>query len=262
VSDAVSLQRDYPVPPERLYEAWTNVDLLRRWFGCGPDMLWTVHEWDVRPGGAIHVSLEFDAGPFHVTGEFLVVDPPRRLRYRWSGAQIVDVTIEPSAGGSRLRLTHTGLTHEECDIVDRGWTTSLQQLGQTAGIRRRSDVPGRLIHWFDIPVLDIERAGGFYSTILDMELRHLEAPPDFVMKWFPSDESGGGGGLIQGGDRRPSSDGTVVYFNAGPDLDRVLSRIEPAGGKVLMEKTGSPESGYVAFFLDTEGNRVGLQSPG
>jgi len=56
--------------------------LLSQWFRCGQDKLWTVHEWDVRPGGAIRVSLEFDAGPFEVTGQFLVVDPPHRLRAR------------------------------------------------------------------------------------------------------------------------------------------------------------------------------------
>ena len=121
-------------------------------------------------------------------------------------------------------------------------------------------MPRKLIHWFDIPVLDIERAGNFYRSILGVELTHIEAPPDFVMKWFPSDEPGGGGGLIQGGGRRPSDDGTVVYFNGGGDLDTVLNRVEAAGGRVLMAKTGSDENGYVAFFNDTEGNRVGLQS--
>jgi predicted enzyme related to lactoylglutathione lyase len=120
---------------------------------------------------------------------------------------------------------------------------------------------GKLIHWFDIPVLDIERAGRFYGTILQVELTHLEAPPDFVMKWFPTDEPHGGGGLIQGGGRKPSGDGPVVYFNAGSDLNTVLDRVEDAGGTILTQKTGNPDWGYVAFFLDTEGNRVGLQSP-
>jgi predicted enzyme related to lactoylglutathione lyase len=123
-------------------------------------------------------------------------------------------------------------------------------------------MPRKLIHWFDIPVLDIERAGDFYSTILGLELTHLEAPPDIVMKWFPSDEPHGGGGLIQGGGRKPSGDGCVVYFNGGDDLNTVLNRVEPAGGQVIMAKTGDDKSGYVAFFFDTEGNRVGLHSRG
>jgi predicted enzyme related to lactoylglutathione lyase len=123
-------------------------------------------------------------------------------------------------------------------------------------------VPGKLIHWFDIPVLDIERAGNFYSTILGVELTHLEAPPDVVMKWFPSDDPQSGGGLLQGGGVRPSSEGTVVYFNGGDDLDTVLNRVEAAGGRVLTAKTGDEKSGYVAFFMDTEGNRVGLNTAG
>jgi predicted enzyme related to lactoylglutathione lyase len=118
----------------------------------------------------------------------------------------------------------------------------------------------KLIHWFDIPVLDIERAGKFYGQILGVELRHIDAPPDFVMKWFPSDDPHGGGGLIQGGGRAPSGEGTVVYFNGGDDLNSVLNRVEPAGGKVIMPKSGNAQNGYVAFFFDTEGNRVGLQS--
>lgn len=66
--------------------------------------------------------------------------------------------------------------------------------------------------------------------------------------------------LIQGGGRTPNSDGTVAYFNSGDDLNEVLNRVEPAGGRVILPKTGDEASGYVAFFLDTEGNRVGLQS--
>jgi uncharacterized protein len=120
----------------------------------------------------------------------------------------------------------------------------------------------KLIHWFDIPCLDIERAGKFYSTILGVELKHLEAPPDYVMKWFPSEEPQGGGGLLQGGGRKPSADGTVVYFNGGDQLDAILKRIPEAGGKVLSPKSGSAKTGYVAFFLDTEGNRVGLHAMG
>jgi uncharacterized protein YndB with AHSA1/START domain len=130
VTEAVSLQRDYPHPPERVFAAWTDIDILRQWFGCGPGMLWNVHEWDVRPGGAIHVSLQFDTGPFEVTGEFLIVEPPHRLRYRWSGDQTVDVTIDGRPNGSRLTLVHTGLSVQECGIVDAGWTTALDQLGQ------------------------------------------------------------------------------------------------------------------------------------
>ena len=44
-------------------------------------------------------------------------------------------------------------------------------------------------------------------------------------------------------------------------MDAIVGRIEGAGGKVVMPKTQiTPEIGYMAFFMDTEGNKVGLHS--
>ncbi len=131
MTETLTLQREYPVPAQQVYEAWTDVRLLSQWFGCAPDMLWTVHDWDVRPGGAIRVSLVFESGPFEVTGQFLVVDPPHRLRYRWQGEQVVDVTIEDVPAGSRLTLVHTGLSEMEMPFVTAGWTNGLDQLRTT-----------------------------------------------------------------------------------------------------------------------------------
>ena len=44
-------------------------------------------------------------------------------------------------------------------------------------------------------------------------------------------------------------------------LYKALEKIEAEGGKILMEKTSiSPEIGYMAFFEDTEGNRIAIHS--
>ena len=59
----------------------------------------------------------------------------------------------------------------------------------------------------------------------------------------------------------PSEHGVAIYLNANPDIQTVINRIEPAGGKVVIPKTQiSPEVGYMAFFLDTEGNRLALHA--
>jgi uncharacterized protein YndB with AHSA1/START domain len=129
MSETVTLYRDYPAPPERVFEAFTNVAILSRWFGCGPDMLWTVHTWEPRVGGAIHVSLQFAKGPYEVRGEFLQVDRPRRLRYRWGSNQTVDVAIDPQGAGSRVTVNHSGLENTEMGgIVKGGWTACFANL--------------------------------------------------------------------------------------------------------------------------------------
>ena len=120
------------------------------------------------------------------------------------------------------------------------------------------------INWFEIPAKDFERAKKFYSAIYDYEMPVMNMGP-LTMGLFPHDmESAGVGGAITSGDGQvPSSDGIVIYLASGPDLQVVLDRVEAAGGKILQPKTEvSPEIGNIAFFTDTEGNRLGLHSNG
>ena len=57
------------------------------------------------------------------------------------------------------------------------------------------------------------------------------------------------------------ADGAVLYLNGGNDLAGPLSRVQGAGGQVLVEKTKiNDEIGFFGLFLDTEGNRIGLHS--
>jgi len=118
--------------------------------------------------------------------------------------------------------------------------------------------------WFEIPAVDFARAEKFYNTIFDIELvpvkgiKHL----GLQMSTFPHGKDGVGGGVIKGEGYVPSAEGTVIYLNGGDDLNVVLNRVEAAGGQVLLPKTSIGRQGYMAFFLDTEGNKVGLNSMG
>ena len=89
----------------------------------------------------------------------------------------------------------------------------------------------------------------------------MEAMPGFTMAMFPA-EDGVGGAIIHGQGYAPSQAGTVVYLNGGDNLSAVLDKVEGAGGQVVMPKTGIGENGFVAYFADTEGNKVGLHSMG
>jgi predicted enzyme related to lactoylglutathione lyase len=117
------------------------------------------------------------------------------------------------------------------------------------------------LNWFEIPASDIERAIKFYNTILDTELVPMEAGDGFPMGMFPA-EDGVSGAVIQGEGYVPSTAGSVVYLNGGDDLQVVLDRVEAAGGKPTTPKIDIGENGFVAFFEDSEGNRVGLHSMG
>lgn len=116
------------------------------------------------------------------------------------------------------------------------------------------------INWFEIPVTDFTRAKKFYETILGAEI--MEMPfPNGRYGMLPADmQNGVGGGLAQGEGFEPSDKGTIVYLNGGDDLNVSLSRVEQAGGKIILPKTSIGQNGFMAHFIDTEGNRVALHS--
>lgn len=117
-----------------------------------------------------------------------------------------------------------------------------------------------VLNWFEIPVLDIDRAARFYGAVFDTTLA-VNKQPDFASAMFPY-EGGVGGGLVAGEGYTPNAQGVLVYLNANPDLGPVLERVRRAGGQVIKSKTNIGENGYYALILDTEGNRVGLHSLG
>ena len=120
------------------------------------------------------------------------------------------------------------------------------------------------ISWFEIGSTDLNRAAKFYETIFGIKLAPLDLP-NIKMRMFPLDNmmTGVGGAIVDsGGFHKPSSsDGPLIYLNGNPDVQIVLDKVEAAGGKIMVPKTMiSPEYGFMAVILDTEGNRIGLHS--
>jgi uncharacterized protein len=120
------------------------------------------------------------------------------------------------------------------------------------------------ISWVEIPVIDLGRAQKFYETILEITMIPMDTP-NLQMRLFPVENmmEGIGGALSRAeGFYTPSATaGPLVYLNANPDVQHVLDKIEAAGGKIIVPKTQiSPDYGYMAVFIDTEGNRIALHS--
>ena len=117
------------------------------------------------------------------------------------------------------------------------------------------------INWFEIAVTDFDRAKKFYETILGASLHVMEAM-GMKSAFFPADlQNGGiGGCIMQGSGYEPSLMGSLIYLNGGDDLSVVLSKVEAAGGKILLPKTAIGPNGFMAHFVDIEGNKVGLHS--
>jgi predicted enzyme related to lactoylglutathione lyase len=114
--------------------------------------------------------------------------------------------------------------------------------------------------WFDIPVSDMDRAIRFYERVTQTKLDRLALPTGEETALFkPKGQGGVTGCLFRSPHDKPSEFGSRVYFNAEPTIESWITRIEDAGGRIVVPKTEiSPERGFFAYFIDSEGNRVGL----
>ena len=120
------------------------------------------------------------------------------------------------------------------------------------------------ISWFEIGSSNLDRATKFYETIFNISLIAMDLE-NIKMRMFPitAMENGVGGALVDSaGFHKPSAtDGPLIYLNGNPDVQDILDKIPAAGGSILVPKTAiSAEYGFIAVFIDTEGNRIGLHS--
>ncbi|MCK8479658.1 VOC family protein [Psychroserpens algicola] len=119
------------------------------------------------------------------------------------------------------------------------------------------------VNWFEIPVKDYNRAKQFYSTVMGSKITDHPMPEQNIKYGiFEYDEDNNcvGGAIIEGEGQNPTTDGATIYLNGGDNLNDALEKVEVNGGKIMMPKTDIGTFGFIAQFIDTEGNLVALHS--
>ncbi len=138
-------------------------------------------------------------------------------------------------------------------------TTTKEAAAENTSAQKTSS-KNNLISIVEIPVGDFSRAVNFYETILGIAIEEMEMDGN-KMGILPNNEGTVNVVLVKGNDYRPTTDGAVLYLNTGDNLQPTLDKVEQNGGKVILAKTQiSPEMGYFALFMDSEGNKLGLHS--
>lgn len=136
------LSRRFNAPRERVFEAWTNEDVLKKWWAAQPSWDTPVAEVDARPGGSYRLAMrDPDSGETHtLVGEYREVNPPERLVYTWtwesnvdamSGSEntLVEVDFREDGDATEVVVTHSGFaTPELRDMHAHGWNGCLDNL--------------------------------------------------------------------------------------------------------------------------------------
>jgi uncharacterized protein YndB with AHSA1/START domain len=134
--DTIEREMTFEAPIERVWQAITDPREVSEWFGVEAKI-------DLKPGGGIVFG--WSEGRF--LGRVEEVAPPRRFAYRWCLAKDIEVdlgpttlvtfTLEPTNGGTRLRLVESGFASLPEDIRDKhlienteGWAEELGELAK------------------------------------------------------------------------------------------------------------------------------------
>lgn len=110
---------------------------------------------------------------------------------------------------------------------------------------------------FAIHIDEIDRAKAFYETVFDWGFSSY-GPSDFLQIKSKKGDDGELIGALQARKYSPLSE-NIIGFECTisvKDIDDIIEKINQAGGKIVLEKTAIPHVGFIAKFLDTEGNLV------
>ncbi|HEX4466782.1 MAG TPA: SRPBCC domain-containing protein [Solirubrobacteraceae bacterium] len=139
---AMRLERTFQASAEEVFDAWTNPDVLRRWWAADASWEPTLAEVDLRVGGSYRLSMRDPArdAPHTVRGEYHEVSRPARLVYSWCWesedgglGHVSTVTVQFRQSGERTTvvLEHTGLeSAESAERHGHGWDACMRLLGE------------------------------------------------------------------------------------------------------------------------------------
>jgi uncharacterized protein YndB with AHSA1/START domain len=139
---SLRIERTYRASAQRVFDAWTSEEVMRRWWHAEHDWETTEAEVDLRVGGEVRVVMRDPAKDeeYGGGGRYVEVDPPRRLAFTWHWDDdpkrtLIEIDFVPEDEGSTtVRFTHSGLWDEETvRSHEGGWSRCFDNLERTLG---------------------------------------------------------------------------------------------------------------------------------
>ena len=132
----VQIDRTFAAPVERVFDAWTSEEVLKRWFHAEREWETSEASVDLRVGGDLRVVMrnpekdeEYGGG-----GRYTVIEPPDRLAFTWvwdreAHESLIEIEFEEEGDGTLVRFTHSGLLDEEAvRSHEHGWNGCFENL--------------------------------------------------------------------------------------------------------------------------------------
>jgi uncharacterized protein YndB with AHSA1/START domain len=136
---SLQIERTFQAPAEKVFDAWTSEEVLRRWWQAERGWETSAAEVDLRVGGDVRVVMhdpEKDVA-HGGGGKYTEIDPPTRLAFTWlwdgdTRRTLIEIDFEEVDGATTVRFTHSNLW-DEASVRSHtyGWSNILDNLGRT-----------------------------------------------------------------------------------------------------------------------------------
>lgn len=131
------IARTFDAPVAQVFDAWTSEEVLRRWLHGMPGWETPTAEVDLRVGGTIRIVMRdpADGTEAGATGEYRVIDPPRRLVFTWvwddqpDRPQLIELELSERDGRTTVSMTNSAIpTDGRLESQERGWQVCYDNL--------------------------------------------------------------------------------------------------------------------------------------
>ena len=139
------VRRVLPAPPDVVFDEWLDPVGMTEWMCPRPARAVKV-VLNPSVGGSLRIDIEDSGSSVYVTGQFIELDRPRRIRFSWSCSDWADPTVQSEvtviledhgAGQTLMTIEHERLPNGQIDPHQRGWGAIAAQLGEALVARSR-----------------------------------------------------------------------------------------------------------------------------
>lgn len=141
------MDREFDAPRELVWRAWTESELLARWYG--PNVETVVHKFDFRPGGLWLHEMKMGENSHFVKIQFQEIQPPERLVWRESGVdadwnsspnpmmpdwpRVMSTTVTFEDAGRKTKMRFSWSPFEATDAEIASFRGAMDHLGSGWG---------------------------------------------------------------------------------------------------------------------------------
>ena len=137
------VRRVLPAPPPVVFDEWLDPVGMTEWMCPRPARAVKV-VLEPSVGGSLRIDIEESGSSMYVTGQFIELDRPRRLRFSWSCSAWADPSVqsevtvrleEHGTGETLMTIEHEQLPPDQADAHQHGWGAIAVQLGEALQAR-------------------------------------------------------------------------------------------------------------------------------